>query len=102
MKTLTGEQNDARVTAMVPPSAKEQERLLAERKKWQETLKRAACCGDMLAAMQHGTDNEGWGALVGWSPNNAVRGKWEMGDNLRPFVLCPWCGSRKTARRRTL
>lgn len=48
------------------------------------------CCDQWSKAHQHGTDNEGWGALI-----SNYGGKPDMGDGLDPIRFCPWCGAEK-------
>jgi hypothetical protein len=51
---------------------------------------RLVCCSDMAMAFCSGTDNEGYGAIAhcfGGS-SNAI----QIGCDLPPLRLCPWCG----------
>lgn len=48
------------------------------------------CCESWTVAQQPGTDNEGYGALVGY-----LFGRWIMGSVPESPRFCPWCGAPK-------
>lgn len=49
------------------------------------------CCYEFRKAQQYGTDNEGYGPLLG-----SHNGEWHMGCDLAPIEYCPWCGKPVT------
>jgi len=60
---------------------------------------RPDCCEHWKRAQESGTDNEGYGALLGYERTDAeipvkVTG-WYIGDRdeLPPIKFCPWCGA---------
>jgi len=50
------------------------------------------CCSLFALAMQSGTDNEGYGPLIGLD-DFAGKIDWAMGVGLPQPFHCPWCGA---------
>jgi len=50
------------------------------------------CCQAFANAMQTGTDNEGYGALIDLVDSDAPC-TWVMGVGLPQPFHCPWCGA---------
>ena len=50
------------------------------------------CCNPFWQAMQTGTDNESYGALVAYWD-----GEFHIGCNLPAITACPWCGGSPKA-----
>ena len=50
-----------------------------------------ACCDDMAAACEDGTDSEMYGPAI-YKPDE-LRSEWRVGGVLKPMLFCPWCGS---------
>lgn len=51
---------------------------------------RSVCCADWAAALEPGTDNEGYGALIQDAAKSPT-----IGYDLLPVKFCPWCGTPK-------
>jgi hypothetical protein len=52
----------------------------------------AECCDDMSEALQDGTDNEQYLALI----NINDKDQYEVGTYLQHMKYCCWCGTRLT------
>jgi hypothetical protein len=55
------------------------------------------CCDAWAKAHERGTDNEGYGAVVGyWDFDGSGIEKPHIGhEDLPPVKFCPWCGAEK-------
>ena len=50
------------------------------------------CCKDFEAALEEGTDSEGFGSEI--HPAILDKTAYSIGSGLKPIKFCPWCGSK--------
>lgn len=56
------------------------------------TIEADVCCPDFIAAVQDGTDNEGYGPLLAFMLEDDPLSGWCCGTRLPRVRFCPWCG----------